>query len=142
MLAGLTMVAVYLDNIVVHGPDLHIHDYHLHSVFSALLRNNLILNVGKCIFAAPAIEFVGFRLSAKCIEAVLRIPRPTSATQVASFLGMTAYYLWFLPHYSQTTAPLCQLLKKDKPWAWTASFLRCGRPTKEPAHPSPSLVSL
>ena len=32
---------------------------------------------------------------------------------------MTAYYLRFLPNYSQTTAPLRQLLKKEEPWAWS-----------------------
>nr|XP_033504307.1 trace amine-associated receptor 5-like [Epinephelus lanceolatus] len=34
---------------------------------------------------------------------------------------MTAYYLRFLPHYSQTTAPLSHLLKKEEPWNWTAA---------------------
>ncbi|KAG1938978.1 retrotransposable element [Pimephales promelas] len=91
-------------------------------------ENNLTLNPEKCCFAAPAIDFVGFRLSAKGIsplqsniDAIHRIPEPTSASQVASFLGMTAYYLRFLPHYSQTTAPLRQLLKKEEQWHWTTA---------------------
>uniref|UniRef100_A0A674D150 ribonuclease H n=1 Tax=Salmo trutta TaxID=8032 RepID=A0A674D150_SALTR len=147
ILAGIPGVAVYLDDIVVHGPDLHIHDCRLHRVFSALLQNNLTLNGGKCTFAAPAVEFVGFRLSAKGIaplmsniEAVHRIPEPTSASQVASFLGMTAYYLRFLPHYSQTTAPLRQLLKKDEPWAWTAACSDAVRSLKSQLSTAPVLA--
>ncbi len=53
------------------------------------------------------------------IEAVQGIPEPTSSSQVASFLGMTLYYMCFLPHYSNMTAPLRRLLRKDAPWAWS-----------------------
>lgn len=126
ILAGIPGVAFFLDDIVIHTQDIETHNKHLQRVAQALLQNNLTLNPEKCCFAAPAIDFVGFRLSAKGIsplrsniDAIHRIPEPTSASQVASFLGMTAYYLRFLPHYSQTTAPLCQLLKKEEPWHWT-----------------------
>ncbi|KAJ8339345.1 hypothetical protein SKAU_G00361310 [Synaphobranchus kaupii] len=131
ILAGIPGVAVYLDDIVVHAPDMSTHDERLHRVFVALLGNSLTLNSEKCSFAAAAIDFVGFRLTAKGIapllsnvDAIHRIPEPTSASQVASFLGMTAYYLRFLPQYSQTTAPLRQLLKKEEPWNWTAACSR------------------
>lgn len=53
------------------------------------------------------------------VDALLAIPEPSSAAQVASFLGMTAYYLKFLPHYSSTTAALWRLLRKDEPWVWS-----------------------
>ena len=126
ILAGIPGIAVYLDDIVVHAPDQATHDAHLHRVFEALTKYHLTLNTDKCIFAAPTVDFLGFRLSAEGIvplssniEAVQRIPEPTSAPEVASFLGMTAYYLRFLPHYSDTTAPLRQLLRKDEPWAWS-----------------------
>ncbi|KAJ8353780.1 hypothetical protein SKAU_G00213470 [Synaphobranchus kaupii] len=131
ILAGIPGVAVYLDDIVVHAPDMSTHDERLHRVFVALLGNSLTLNSEKCSFAAAAINFVGFRLTAKGIapllsnvDAIHRIPEPTSASQMASFLGMTAYYLRFLPQYSQTTAPLRQLLKKEEPWNWTAACSR------------------
>ncbi|KAG1956975.1 retrotransposable element [Pimephales promelas] len=128
ILAGIPGVAVFLDDIVIHAQDIETHNKHLQRVAQALLQNNLTLNPEKCCFAAPAIDFVGFRLSAKGIsplqsniDAIHRIPEPTSASQVASFLGMTAYYLRFLPHYSQTTAPLRQLLKKEEQWHWTTA---------------------
>lgn len=124
--AGIPGVAIYLDDIVVHGATVEGHDERLHRVFSAMAKHHLTLNGEKCVFAAPAIEFVGFRLSAggtyplhSNTEAIHRVPEPTSASQVASFLGMTAYYLRFLPQYSATTAPLRKLLKQDEPWVWT-----------------------
>ena len=68
------------------------------------------------------VEFVGFRLSAQGIsplqsniKVIHRILEPTSAFHIASFLGMMVHYLRFLPRYSTTMAPLCQLLRKDEP---------------------------
>ncbi|KAJ8356463.1 hypothetical protein SKAU_G00192570 [Synaphobranchus kaupii] len=84
ILAGIPGVAVFLDDIVVHAPDLETHNKCLQGVAQTLLENNLTLNGEKCCFAAPAIDFVGFRLSAKGIaplqsniEAIHRIPEPT-----------------------------------------------------------------
>ena len=53
---------------------------------------------------------------------------------------MTAYYLRFLPHYSQTTAPLHQLLKKDEPWAWTAACSDAVRSLKSQLTTAPVLA--
>ncbi|XP_062373903.1 uncharacterized protein K02A2.6-like [Sardina pilchardus] len=126
ILAGIPGVAAYLDDIVVHGTTTAVHDERLHRVFKALAEHHLTLNGDKCVFGASVIEYVGFRLSAEGIsplhsntEAIQRVPEPTSPAQVASFLGMTAYYLRFLPQYSYTTAPLRKLMKNDEPWLWT-----------------------
>ena len=126
--AGIPGVAIYLDDIVVHGPTPSVHDERLRQVLGVLASHNLRLNGDKCVFAASEIEYLGFRVSAKglqplqCnVEAVLRLPEPSCPAQVASFLGMTAYYLRFMPQYSATTAPLRELLKKGAPWVWSAA---------------------
>ncbi|KAJ8332617.1 hypothetical protein SKAU_G00424060 [Synaphobranchus kaupii] len=122
--AGIPGVAIYLEDIVVHGATTESHDERLHSVFSAMAKHHLTLNGEKSVFTAPS--FVGFRISAdgsypllSNTEAIHRLPEPTSTAQVACFLGMTAYYLCFLPHYSAMTAPLRKLLKQDEPWLWS-----------------------
>ncbi len=127
VLAGLPGTAVYLDDIVVHGKDVATHDECLRRVFTALSRHNLTLNTEKCVFSAPAIDFVGLRVSSSgiaplqsSVEAILNLQLPTSAGQLASFLSMTAYYLRFLPQYSEITSLLRQLLKHNTPWTWTA----------------------
>lgn len=72
-------------------------------MFAALAEHRHTLNDERCVFGASAIEYVGFRLSAEGMrllhlntKATLCVPEPTSPAQVASFLGMTAYYLQFL----------------------------------------------
>lgn len=119
---GVPGVVVYLDDIVVHEAMSNLHNDHLTKVLDVLARRNLTLNGEKCIFATPVIEFVGFRLAAdglsllhSNVDAVLRLPEPFCPAQLSSFLGMTVFYLRFLPHYSETTAPLRALLKQDTP---------------------------
>lgn len=60
VLAGIPGVVIYLDDIVVLGPTMDIHDEHLNKVFDALAKHNLTMNAEKCLFAVPVIEFVGF----------------------------------------------------------------------------------
>lgn len=82
--AGIPGVVVYLDNIVVHGETSASHDERLSRVLETLNHHSLTLNGEKCIFAASAIEFVGFRLTSdrlsplhSNVEAVLRVPEPS-----------------------------------------------------------------
>lgn len=39
-------------------------------------------------------------------------------SQLKSFLGLVNYYGKFLPHLSNTLAPLYRLLQKETPWSW------------------------
>lgn len=124
------------------------HNDCLFRVFDMLTRHNLTLNGEKCIFAAPVIEFVGFRLTADGLgplhwntDAMLRLPEPFCPAQLSSFLGMTAYYLRFLLRFSDTTAPLRVLLGLDpcmlhrsQPAEVTALLPTCARPLP-PAEP-------
>jgi len=66
--AGVPGVSIYLDDIVVHGPNVSIHDERLCQVFCKLAQHILTFNEKKCIFAVPEIAFVGFRLSAHGIS--------------------------------------------------------------------------
>ena len=52
------------------------------------------------------------------MDAILEVPVPTSASQLPSFLGMTIYYMQFLPDYSITSL-LRQRLKEAATWDWT-----------------------
>lgn len=113
----------------VSQPRRRLHNDDLSMVLYMLVHDNLTLNYEKCIFAVPVIEFMGFRLTADSlsplhsdINPILRQPELSCPTQLSSSLGMSAYYLPFLPHYSNTTTPLRNLLKQDAPWSWKSAF--------------------
>ena len=53
------------------------------------------------------------------VKTIEETSRPTSAKEVASFLGTTNFHLKFVRHYADTAETLRRLLRKDIPWEWT-----------------------
>ncbi|KAJ8356497.1 hypothetical protein SKAU_G00192910 [Synaphobranchus kaupii] len=147
ILAGIQGVSIYLDDVVVHAPSTTLHDARLEQVFQRFRQHNVTLNVEKCVFGAEEVEFLGFRLSRAGItpimshtEAILSLPDPRSPSQLSSFLGMATYYLRFLPHCSDATAPLRQLLRKDAVWDWTPACQEAVRIIKRQLTSPPTLA--
>ncbi|XP_070014830.1 uncharacterized protein [Nicotiana sylvestris] len=55
----------------------------------------------------------------KKIEAVQSWPRPTSVTEIGSFLGLTGYYRRFVQVFSSIVASLTRLTQKGAPFRWS-----------------------
>ena len=53
------------------------------------------------------------------MKTIEELPQPTSAKEVASFLGTTNFYLKFVHHYTDIAEPPRRLLRKGAPWEWT-----------------------
>ena len=53
----------------------------------------------------------GVTTDRKKIEAVTEWPRPTTVTEVRSFLGFVSYYRRFIPNFSEVAKPLNKLLQ-------------------------------
>ena len=79
ILAGILGLTIYLDDIVVHGPTPEVHDTQLHRVMEAVAKHHLKFNGEKRVFAALAIEYVGFHLLAKGISPLLPMSPPSWA---------------------------------------------------------------
>ncbi len=54
----------YMDDTRVGSPDRETHLHHLDKLFAALAINGLAINLEKCIFAVPTLEFLGHKISA------------------------------------------------------------------------------
>ncbi len=52
------------------------------------------------------------------VEAIVNLPRPTTSSEVRSFIGMTTYNCRFLDHYSHVKRPLTELARKEVEWVW------------------------
>ena len=55
------------------------------------------------------------------VKDIEQIPAPSDAKQLMEFLGIATYMSPFIPHLSQNTAPLRDLLKKGTEFVWSAS---------------------
>lgn len=120
-------VFAYLDDIIVFSSSFEEHDEHVTKVLQALEKNELHLKPSKCVWRTDEISFLGFtavagkglRMSDDKLEAMRNWSAPSSVRDVRSFLGLTNFYHDFVPHYSDVTAPLTDLTKKDVVFEWT-----------------------
>ena len=123
----LPFVAVYLDDILVFSKTPEVHLRHLETVLEILKANSLYCKLKKCDFNKPELKFVGHIVGAKCIRpdpdklaAVTDWPTPHNLHELRQFLlGFTNYFKKFLQGYSQRTAALTKLLRKDVLYVWT-----------------------
>nr|GFD12774.1 hypothetical protein [Tanacetum cinerariifolium] len=52
------------------------------------------------------------------VEAITKWPRPTSVTEVHSFLGLASYYRRFVEGFSRLALPLTKLMRKGEKFVW------------------------
>ncbi|GKE81041.1 hypothetical protein Tco_1551041 [Tanacetum coccineum] len=53
------------------------------------------------------------------VEAITKWSRPTTVTEVRSFLGLAGYYRRFVEGFSRLALPLTQLMRKGEKFVWT-----------------------
>ena len=53
------------------------------------------------------------------IEAVFEWPRPTTVTEIRSFLGLAGYYRRFMQDFSRIVAPMTRLTQKNARFVWS-----------------------
>jgi hypothetical protein len=126
---GLEGVFAYMDDSRVGSLDRQTHLRHLGAFFTALATNGLAINLDKCVFAAPSLDFLGHTISATGAAPtadhaaeITNCPPPQDITQLQCFLGMVNFYCHFLPNCAQVLRPLTDLLKGEaKTLEWSAS---------------------
>ncbi|BHF70427.1 hypothetical protein SprV_0301347700 [Sparganum proliferum] len=116
---------VYLDDIIVFGPDVEQHNRNLREVLEALRDAGLTLNPAKCTFLRPEVQFLGHKIALGRIAALpdrlqqIRIrPTPANQTQLRSFLGLASYYQRFIRNFTHIAGPLHKLTEKGRECRW------------------------
>ncbi|GKV43664.1 hypothetical protein SLEP1_g50928 [Rubroshorea leprosula] len=119
-------VIVFIDDILIFSPDEESHKEHLAIILQILREKKLYAKFDKCEFWLNHISFLGHIVSKDGIsvdpskvEAVVKWERPTSVTEVRSFLGLAGYYIRFVEGYSKISGPLTQLTRKNQKFEWT-----------------------
>lgn len=120
-LGDLNFVFVYIDDILIASQSPAEHLEHLKIVFDRLRKFKLRLNVNKCIFGVPEINFLGYVIDSKGmrpttekVSAILNYPKPQTVVDLRRFLGMINFYRRNLPHAAEKQAPLNSFLVGSK----------------------------
>ncbi|KAL0556433.1 hypothetical protein IC582_004947 [Cucumis melo] len=121
-----TFVIVFIDDILIYSKTGAEHEEHLRMVLQTLRDNKLYAKFSKCEFWLKQVSFLGHVVSkagvsvdpAK-IEAVTGWTRPSTVSEVRSFLGLAGYYRRFVEDFSRIATPLTQLTRKGAPFVWS-----------------------
>jgi hypothetical protein len=126
ILMGLEYVFSFLDDDGVFSKSKEEHWTHLRTLFAILAANGLALNLEKCVFAVPELDFLGHRISGAGVaplrdnvQVILNFTKPTDCKSLQRFLGIINFYHRFLPGAAGTLRPLTAALSgnpKALPW--------------------------
>ena len=120
-----TTCLIYLDDVIVHAKSIQEMTLHLTEVLTHCHTAGLKLKPSKCHFYCKQVQFLGHVISGngvatdpEKIESVQIFPRPSSVSDIRSFLGLCSYYRRFIKYFSKIVTPLSKLTRKDTPFHW------------------------
>nr|GFA13704.1 putative reverse transcriptase domain-containing protein [Tanacetum cinerariifolium] len=76
------------------------------------------LGVKEQDISKTAFRTQGITMDPAKVEAITKWPRPTSVTEVRSFLGLAGYYRRFIEGFSRLALPLTKLMRKGEKFVW------------------------
>lgn len=113
----------YLDDCLALGKDHSEMINNLQQVFNRLRAHNLKLHLGKCVWGAKELPYLGWQISEsgyKCtddkVKAIAEAEMPTTVKMIRSFLGLCNYLREGVPNYSQVSGPLSKLTGSTSTW--------------------------
>ena len=113
-------VVVFIDDILVYSKNKEEHKKNLHVILQTLREHQHFSKLNKCEFWLDQISFLGHVVSKDGIsvdpskvEAVLSWKRPSTVSEIRSFLGMAGYYRRFIEGFSKISLPLTRLTQKN-----------------------------
>ena len=124
---------IMFDNLLVMATDYDDLYQKVHRVFQRCDERHVILKLEKSFIGVTTAHFFGYevsggsyKLSQKRRDAVAAIPMPRDQKSMQRFLGAALYFKTHVPSYSDLTADLNEMVKKDFDWnpaTWTKDYV-------------------
>ena len=120
------ILEIFMDDFSVFGDSYEGCLENLCKVLERCQEKNLVLNWEKCHFMVTQGIVLGHIVLKKGIEVdkakvelISNLPTPKCVRDIRSFLGHAGLYRRFIKDFSAIAHPLCNLLAKDVPFAWS-----------------------
>lgn len=117
----LDFVITFIDDICIASASEEEHNDHVRIVFERLRENGLVINLSKCRFAQPQVEFLGYLVSSDGIlplpdrvDTIRRFELPSTVKQLRRFLALVNGYKRFIPQASDQQAALRAMIPGNK----------------------------
>ena len=118
---------VIADDVMIIGKNENHKDHDI--AFTTLLHTarkcNIKLNYDKLKFKGTEVNFYGetyttdgCKLAQDKIQVIVKMPPPCNKKEVQSFIGMINYLTKFLPHLTELSEPVRELIKDKVPFNW------------------------
>ncbi|KAL4016783.1 hypothetical protein IC575_024440 [Cucumis melo] len=121
-----SFVIVFIDDILIYSKIEAEHEEHLHHVLETHRANKLYAKFSKCEFWLKKVTFLDHVVSSEGvfvnpvkIKAITNWPRPSTVSEIRSFLGLASYYRRFVEDFSRIASLLTQLTRKGTPFVWS-----------------------
>jgi hypothetical protein len=105
-------------NVLVFADTIEEHTHRLDKVLQHFEKANLLLQLEKCTFALPQVNYLGYvvswdRVTASPVKvkSVRQYSVPKNM-KVRSFLGLASFYRRLVPKFAEIAKPLTQLIRK------------------------------
>jgi hypothetical protein len=89
---------VFLDDILIFSRRWEYHINHVKIVFELLKKEKLYIKLSKCEFGKMSLVYLGYivgngqlKIDPTKVEVIVKCPKPTTSTEVRSFLGEVQY---------------------------------------------------
>ena len=122
ILAGISNVDSYIDDLIIHTNDWQAHLQVLEELLRRLPKEGLTAKPSKCVFGAESVEFLGHYIGLDWItinednlKKIRTARRPSTKKQVRLFWGLANYYRAHILTFAAVAAPLTDLTRKGQP---------------------------
>jgi Reverse transcriptase (RNA-dependent DNA polymerase) len=105
-------LVVYTDDLLIFSKNEEDLRRYVEKVLTRLRKHKLYFSQKKCVFMGTEMEFLGFivgknglRVHPKKMVVIENWPRPSSITEVRSFLGLVKFFRRFISRFSEVLNP-------------------------------------